>query len=293
MKAGTVKAGAVTRPAEAGGGIRVLVVEDDPLIAEAHQTYVERIPGFAVVGVVDCGGEALRLVAQTPVDLVLLDFYLPDTGGLDVCRALRGHGAPVDVIAVTSARDLAVVRVAVAYGVIQYLLKPFSFATFRERLERYADYRRQISGTGVQPEPGGVAQHDVDRARVYRGPRLARQPGVAQHDVDRARAYRGPRLARQPGVAQHDVDRALAALREPTPAEAPKGLSAATLDMVIGQLRAAGGPLSAVDVADVAGISRVTARRYLEHLVGQHLVGRTQRYGTTGRPEFRYRWAGR
>ncbi len=68
--------------------------------------------------------------------------------------------------------------------------------------------------------------------------------------------------------------------------------------MVIGQLRAAGGPLSAVDVADVAGISRVTARRYLEHLVGQHLVGqylvgRTQRYGTTGRPEFRYRWAGR
>ncbi|WP_322748700.1 MULTISPECIES: response regulator [unclassified Frankia] len=203
------------------------------MIAEAHQTYVERMPGFAVVGVVDCGGEALRLVAQTPVDLVLLDFYLPDMGGLDVCRALRGHGAPVDVIAVTSAGDRAVVRTAVAYGVVQYLLKPVSFATFRERLERYADYRRQISGTGVQPEPGGVAQHDVDRA--------------------------------------------LAALREPTPAEAPQGLSAATHDVVIGQLRAAGGPLSAVDVADGAGISRVTARRYLEHLVGQHSSASTRR----------------
>ncbi|WP_239331246.1 response regulator [Frankia sp. CiP3] len=239
----------MTRPVEPGGGIRVLVVEDDPLIAEAHQTYVERIPGFAVAGVADRGGEALRLVAQTPVDLVLLDFYLPDMGGLDVCRALRGRGAPVDVIAVTSARDLAVVRTAVAYGVVQYLLKPFSFATFRERLERYVDYRRRIAGTGVQPGPGGVAQHDVDRA--------------------------------------------LAALREPIPAEAPKGLSAVTLDMVIGQLRAAGAPLSAVEVADVVGISRVTARRYLEHLAGQHLASRTQRYGTTGRPESRYRWTGR
>jgi response regulator of citrate/malate metabolism len=128
--------------------IRALVVEDDPLLAEAHRTFVQRVPGFAVAGVAGHGVEALRFVAQHQIDLVLLDFYLPDISGLEVCRSLRAHGAAVDVIEVTSARDLDVVRTALAYGVVQYLLKPFSFATFRDRLERYADYRRQMSRAG-------------------------------------------------------------------------------------------------------------------------------------------------
>ncbi|MGE5765531.1 MAG: response regulator, partial [Mycobacterium leprae] len=99
-------------------GIRTLVVDDEPLIAEAHRAFVERLTGFAVVGVVHSGGEALRFVAQHAVDLVLLDFYLPDVGGLDVCRTLRARGHTVDIIAVTSARDLDVVRAAVAQGVV-------------------------------------------------------------------------------------------------------------------------------------------------------------------------------
>jgi response regulator of citrate/malate metabolism len=66
--------------------IRVLVVEDDRQLAEAHRPYVERLPGFDVVGVVHAGGETLRFVAAQAVDLILLDFYLPDMSGLDVCR---------------------------------------------------------------------------------------------------------------------------------------------------------------------------------------------------------------
>jgi response regulator of citrate/malate metabolism len=75
-----------------------------------------------------------------------------------VCAALRAASAPVDVIAVTSARDLSVVRAAVSSGVMQYLLKPFTFATLRGKLETYATWREQV----VQPgEVGG--QNDVDR----------------------------------------------------------------------------------------------------------------------------------
>ncbi|MER6874647.1 response regulator, partial [Amycolatopsis sp. NPDC000673] len=69
--------------------IRVLVVEDEPVAAEAHRLYVERLSGFVVAGVVHSGGEALRFCEREPVDLVLLDFYLPDTHGLAVCRSLR------------------------------------------------------------------------------------------------------------------------------------------------------------------------------------------------------------
>lgn len=128
--------------------IRVLVVEDDPVAAEAHRTYVERVAGFTVAGVVHSGADALRFCGRTQVDVVLLDFYLPDTHGLTVCRALRAGGRDVDVIAVTSARDLAVIRTAVAVGIVQYLLKPFTFASLRDKLVRYARFREQAVGSG-------------------------------------------------------------------------------------------------------------------------------------------------
>lgn len=99
--------------------IRVLVVEDEPLLAEAHSAYTERVPGFVVVGVAHTARAAmaaLRANGGGDVDLVLLDFRLPDLHGLDVCRALRAAGSSVDVLAVTSARDLAVVRTAVSSG---------------------------------------------------------------------------------------------------------------------------------------------------------------------------------
>ncbi len=139
--------------------IRTLVVEDDPRIAEGHAEFVARVPGFSAVGVVHRGKEAWDFVAQHDVDLVLLDFYLPDMTGLDVCRGLRARGHLVDIIAITSARDIRVVRSVVAYGVVQYLLKPFTFAAFRDKLERYAAFRDQLAEHGDE-----AAQHDVDRA---------------------------------------------------------------------------------------------------------------------------------
>ncbi|ACU97563.1 response regulator [Saccharomonospora viridis] len=138
--------------------ISVLVVEDDPVAAEAHREYVERVAGFTVAGVVHSGGAAVRFCERHHVDLVLLDFYLPDTHGLAVCRALRATGAPIDVIAVTSARDLAVVRGAVSAGVVQYLLKPFTFAALRGKLDSYARFRRSVARSGQ-----AKGQADIDR----------------------------------------------------------------------------------------------------------------------------------
>jgi response regulator of citrate/malate metabolism len=148
----------------AGRAIGVFVVEDDPVAAEAHAAYVKRVPGFAVAGQASTGQEALQALqrlrgsARHPVDLMLLDMGLPDMHGLDVCRALRAAGHAVDVIAVTSARDLAVVRAAVSLGIVQYLLKPFVFAALRDKLEAYAAYRARLAAGGVL-----AGQHEVDR----------------------------------------------------------------------------------------------------------------------------------
>ena len=126
--------------------VRVLVVEDEELAAEAHAAYTRRVAGFEVAGVARSAGEAVRHLNEDPhVDLILLDMHLPDGHGLGLLQRLRAAGHLCDVIAVTSARDADVVRHAVAQGVVLYLLKPFTFATFRAKLEQYAAYREQLA----------------------------------------------------------------------------------------------------------------------------------------------------
>ncbi|MEU3686925.1 response regulator [Streptomyces narbonensis] len=218
--------------------LRVLVVEDDPVAADAHALYAGRVEGFTVVGVAHSRAAAVRILDRTPVDLILLDLYLPDGHGLHLLRALRAAGHSADVIAVTSARDLAVVREGVSLGVVQYVLKPFAFATLRDRLTRYAEFRASAGEASGQDE----------------------------------------------------VDRALATLRAPQPATLPKGLSAPTLEAVTRTLRDTPAGVTAAETGTAVGISRITARRYLEHLVTEGRAVRAPQYGQIGRPELQYRW---
>lgn len=218
--------------------IRVLVVEDDPVAADAHQLYVGRVPGFEVAAVAHSRAAAVRALDRTPVDLLLLDLYLPDGHGLQLLRSLRAAGHAADVIAVTSARDLTVVREGVSLGVVQYVLKPFTYPTLRDRLVRYAEFRAAAG------EASG----------------------------------------------QEEVDRALGALRVPHSSALPKGLSGPTLETVTLALRSAGEGLTAAAAGEALGISRITARRYLEHLVTTGRAARKPHYGQVGRPELHYRW---
>lgn len=88
---------------------------------------------------------------------------------------------------------------------------------------------------------------------------------------------------------QDAVDRLLAQPRTPSTAQLPKGLSRRTLDLVVGALQQVDGDASAAEIADVVGVSRVSARRYLEHLVARGQADVVPRYGGAGRPENRYR----
>jgi response regulator of citrate/malate metabolism len=222
--------------------IRTLVVDDDAMTASIHRSYVERVPGFEVVGEAHTGRNALELARTAKPDLVLLDIYLPDMSGLDVLRTLREPESPrVDVIAVTAAKDVSTLRTAIHGGVIHYLVKPFFFDTLRERLEGYA-------------------------------------------------ALHG-RLERMREPEQHDIDHVFSLLRSQRRHALPKGISAPTLELVVEIVRDSEGDLTAVEVGERAGISRGTARRYLEYLALTGAIELSLRYGTTGRPEHLYRWA--
>ena len=88
------------------GPLRVLVVDDDFMVARVHRRFVERVAGFEVVGEARTGSDALAAVREHRPDLVLLDIYLPDMSGLEVLRELRAEADPVDVLVVSAARDL-------------------------------------------------------------------------------------------------------------------------------------------------------------------------------------------
>jgi response regulator of citrate/malate metabolism len=225
--------------------IRTLVVEDDPLTAEAHAEYLGRLEGFELAGIARTAAAA-QAAMRAPedhggIDLVLLDMNLPDGHGLELARRIRSSGIAVDIIAITAVRETDVVRTAINVGIVQYLIKPFSFAVFRDRLESYLAYRRQLEFSGSS-------------------------------------------------TTQADIDGMLASLRPSAPAPLPKGLAASTLAVVIGYLKDAPVPVSAVEAAAALDLSRVTARRYLEHLADDQRATRTPRYGAPGRPEFEYRW---
>ena len=234
--------------------IRVLVVEDEAIAAAAHAAYVGRLAGFELAGTAPDGQSALRLLSEfaaagNPVELVLLDMNLPDLHGLDIARRMRASGILADIVAITAVRELAIVRSAVAIGVVQYLIKPFTYATFADKLESYRQFRQQLAGP-----PGGSGKA---------------------------------------GASQTDVDQAFASLRAPSELPLPKGLSVSTLASVQEFMKEQQGAVSATEVMDALGMSRVTARRYLEYLADAGTLSRTARYGTPGRPENEYRWAAR
>jgi response regulator of citrate/malate metabolism len=65
---------------------------------------------------------------------------LPDIDGLELCRRIRAGGVDVDVIAITAVRSAEVVRASIAAGIVQYLIKPFTFGVFTDKLTSYCDF---------------------------------------------------------------------------------------------------------------------------------------------------------
>ncbi len=163
--------------------IQVLIVEDEPLIAEAHQTYLGRLEGFAVAGIAHTARDAMRIAAEAsatdaPIDLVLLDLGLPDASGIALASGLSGLRPIPDIIAITSERDLEMVRAAVGHGALAYLLKPFAFAAFRDRLDRYRRYREALpAGTDA------ASQAEVDRALAEDAGAGVEHRGLAGRDA--------------------------------------------------------------------------------------------------------------
>lgn len=124
---------------------RVMIVEDDPMVAAIDQQYVEHNSAFQVVKVCKQGCDGLNYLTNHEVDLIILDYYTPAMTGLEFVDQLRNMGKNPDVIMVTSANDTHIIRALLARGVLDYLVKPFQRARFYQALDRFLLSRQMLT----------------------------------------------------------------------------------------------------------------------------------------------------
>lgn len=221
--------------------VKVLIAEDDRQIAEIQRQFLDRIDGFEVIGMAHSLQSAREMTEILAPDLLLLDIHFPDGNGLDFVNRMREGKQQTDVILITAARDVEMLKTAIYGGVFDYIVKPLVFDRIRESLERY-------------------------RERVAR---LDELDTVDQNDIDAI------------------MPRGRAAGPEGEPV-LPKGVDILTLNKVREFLESTEQSIAASDVGDRLGVSRTTARRYLEYLVSTRELQVDLNYGGVGRPERYY-----
>ncbi|MEU0068242.1 response regulator transcription factor [Streptomyces sp. NPDC006332] len=153
----------------AQSGARVLVVDDDPTVAEVVTGYLDRA-GYVVDRAGDGPAALARAVAHWP-DLVVLDLMLPGMDGLEVCRRMRGHG-PVPVIMLTARGDEDDRILGLEVGADDYVTKPFSPRELVLRVESVLRRTRPAEPSATL-RAGGLTLDPAARRAAKNGTELA------------------------------------------------------------------------------------------------------------------------
>ncbi|MBL0386448.1 response regulator [Tumebacillus sp. ITR2] len=223
--------------------MNVLIVEDDLRIAEINRRFVEKVPGYKVIGIATDQAQAQEQLEILRPDLVMLDIFFPDMNGLDLLRYIKEHHRETDVIMITASKEVGTVEDALRSGVFDFIVKPLVFERFQKTLLRFQEYRGKL-----------------DRLKTERVQ-----------------------------IEQEEIDRLLHSQGEKKDSYLPKGIDTLTLEKITGVIAAERVGLTAEAVGRQIGVSRSTARRYLEFLVSKDQVTADLSYGDVGRPERVYR----
>lgn len=115
----------------------VLIVEDDPMVAMINEQYIKKNKNFNIVGKCKDGSSALAFLELNHADLMILDVYMPKMDGFETLRQIRNQKITVDAIMVTAANDRESLEEALHLGIVDYLVKPFTYERFQIALEKF------------------------------------------------------------------------------------------------------------------------------------------------------------
>lgn len=137
--------------------LKVLIVEDDPKIAEIHRHFTEKVVDFTVCGIANSLDDAEKMSVLLEPDLILLDLYFPEGLGTEILWKIRARHQATDVILITAAKELETLQDAIRGGVFDYILKPVMFPRFKEALERFKEHRERMTKDAT------LDQNEIDR----------------------------------------------------------------------------------------------------------------------------------
>jgi DNA-binding NarL/FixJ family response regulator len=182
-------------------GLRIAVVEDNPLDADLLCRRLKRVAGATVTGVHASAEEALRAIPKSPPDVVLMDIHLPGRSGIECARLLKRDVPAVRILVLTNDDTKAVLDATLKSGVDGYLVKPASAAKLSAALAKVCAGQFALSDGMLAPlvelarKPGAFAPHpSLSRrendimARVVAGAtdkEFAGQCGIAAATVSR------------------------------------------------------------------------------------------------------------
>ena len=141
--------------------IKVLIVEDDPMVVKFNKYYLEQVGGFQLMAVAASADAAFKVLEKEPIDLILLDIYMPGIDGLELLSQLRKNDKNVDVIIVSAAKDSISIKKALQYGAVDYLIKPFEFDRFNSALSSYKNREKFINSQE------DISQEELDKVLLY------------------------------------------------------------------------------------------------------------------------------
>ncbi|ADK03301.1 TPA: response regulator [Bacillus anthracis] len=119
--------------------IKVLIVEDDPMVAMLNTHYLEQVGGFELVQAVNSVKSAIEVLEESRIDLVLLDIFMPEETGFELLMYIRNQEKEIDIMMISAVHDMGSIKKALQYGVVDYLIKPFTFERFKEALTIYRE----------------------------------------------------------------------------------------------------------------------------------------------------------
>ena len=142
---------------------KILIVEDDPMVTMINEQYIQRNKHFEIVGKCKDGNSALLFLENNDVDLLILDIYMPKMNGLETLQKIRNQKITVEAIMVTAANDRESLEEAMHLGIVDYLVKPFTFDRFQMALEKYIAQNNALKDIETLNQKS--IDHIIDNAR--------------------------------------------------------------------------------------------------------------------------------
>ena len=210
--------------------MRVLIIEDDSMVAMIHKEYFNRKEVDFTLDHASSLKEAELYLESNIPDLVVLDNYLSDGKGVSLLSKLKKY----PVVMITAANDIQTVEAALSSGVVDYLVKPFTYERFSQAIDKVLNFKSLMSKEKVNQE---MLDDYLSTTKEH-----------------------------------EDAD------------ELPKGLSRITLKKIIETLLTRNAGFNTQQIADELDISRITIRKYLNHMVNINILKEDADYYTSGRP---------